>query len=125
MTRPTIFALALIAAAVSTSASAETRLDTTDNTSWRHSRTAMAVECDGQPRGPCFMELLKGADAIRKDFFAKHMNGLTADDYKKTPGLSLVDSEFFKRQKEVEVLYKTYMHNITLAQFKARIAAAK
>jgi|GEM_PF-4995826 len=125
MNRRTVFAFALIVAAVTTSARAETRLDTTDHHSWRHSLTDMAVECDGQPRGPCFLELLKGDEAIRKDFFAKHMNGLTKDDYKKTPGLALTDSAFFKRQKEVEVLYKNYMHNITLAQYKARIAAAK
>ena|GEM_PF-1418678 len=67
----------VLAVSASSAAFAEAVLDTSTPAKWRASLTQMAVECDGEPRGPCFSRLLTANGKIEQSYFGRFMKGVS------------------------------------------------
>ena len=105
---------ALIIASASTAAFAETVLDLSSGATERRSLTQMAVECDGQPRGPCFLKLLAANKKIGDQYFDRYLKGASGSS-----------PSYRARYKEMEAARKTELNGITRAELLRRAAAIK
>lgn len=107
-------ATGLLALSASTPALAETRLDTTSSATWRSSIAEMAVECDGQPRGPCFLKLLEASKKISQQYFDRYLKGVSGSS-----------PAYQARYKEMEAAKNKEMSGLTRAELLGRAAALK
>lgn len=108
----TTLASALTLSCISGAALAETGLDVTSGTTERRSITQMAVECDGQPRGPCFMDLLKALEKINVDYDRRYMKGLSGTSPAYQP-----------RYQEMQAAKRKELNGIGRAEMLRRAAA--
>jgi hypothetical protein len=113
----TKFGLGALALLVSSAAFAETTLDTSSPAAYRASRNQMAIECDGSPRGQCFLELLAALKTIDTDYFDRMVKG--------TPGGT---AQYTERWNEMAALRKKDMNGLTrseILQWAAKLKAAE